>query len=413
MKKALDQLSILVTERQGERVYAAMTNGKLSALARSSKSPDAAVHVGRVENSVPGMHAAFVRYDENAVGYLKYAEVPKGALFNRLYQTGQALKPGDLLAVQVVRCAQGVKQAKLTGFLALSGSYTVLTYGKHGFGASSRLEEGIRQPLLRDVKKSVAAGEIVSKEDLKDYGVILRTEIARLADAGQRIPAEGVKTVLAELKQLRAKAEEIIHRAARLAAGTCLYRAAAQEIENEELTRLYHFLRGEDADLPVEIKCEDEAVCEDLSALPVVTEHADVELKLHDRSVATLSELYRLEQALEDLEKRVIWLKSGAFLVIDKTEALTVIDVNSGKNIKSGDNYFLNINLEAAEELMRQIRLRDISGIILVDFINMRGKDAKETLVERLKALAAKDPVRTAFVDFTVLGLAELTRAGS
>ncbi|MBR0091124.1 MAG: ribonuclease E/G [Lachnospiraceae bacterium] len=407
-----EQLTILVTDVRGERIHAAFLNGRLAALERATRPLDAAIFVGRVENSVPGMHAAFVRYEDAHIGYLKYAEVPKGALFNRPYNTGQALKPGDLLAVQVLRYAQGTKQAKLTGFVSFSGAYTVLTYGKHGTGASAKMEDTVKQSLLRSVKRALAEGETVSKEDLSAFGVILRTEAAQLLTDAAAKKAQAIAPLLTELKALREQMSQILARARHLAAGTNLYRAAPAEIANEQLTRLYHFLRREDPVLPVEIKCEDPAVYEALSALPLVTAHADIVLKLHDNSTATLSGLYRLEHALEELDKRIVWLKSGAFLVIDHTEAMTVIDVNSGKNIKSGDNFFLKINLEAAQELMRQLRLRDITGIILVDFINMRGSDARRTLAEKLKELAARDTVRTQFVDFTTLGLAELTRAG-
>ena len=107
---------------------------------------------------------------------------------------------------------------------------------------------------------------------------------------------------------------------------------------------------------------------------------------------------------------RVVWLKSGAFLVIEETEAMTVVDVNSGKYIAKIDDDFLKVNLEAADEVMRQIRLRDFSGIIIVDFINMREEVSRTKLKERLKTLAALDPVFTRFHVLTALGLAEITR---
>ncbi|MBQ6734071.1 MAG: ribonuclease E/G [Lachnospiraceae bacterium] len=409
-----EQLTILVTGVRGERIFAACVNGRVAHLERATRPHDHAVFTGRVENCVAGMKAAFVHYEDSSIGYLKYAEVPEGALHNRAYKAGQALKPGDLLAVQVVRYAQGTKQAKLTGQISLSGKYTVLTYGKRGFGTSSRLEEDVRQSLMRGMKRAVSAKNAAFPEILSSCGVILRTEAGALLQAQEsKSKAEALLPVSEELKLLCAQMEEFLTRAKHLKTGSLLYRAEAEEVENEQLTRLYHYLRKEDARLPVELKCEDAAVYESLCQTDLLRTHEDIMPKLHDPSAVSLSALYRLDHVLEDLDKRVVWLKSGAFLVIDRTEAMTVIDVNSGKNIRNSENYFLKINLEAAEELMRQLRLRDITGIILVDFINMKKPEAREELAEKLRALAARDTVRTLFVDFTALGLAELTRAGT
>ena len=116
-----------------------------------------------------------------------------------------------------------------------------------------------------------------------------------------------------------------------------------------------------------------------------------------------------MEQSL----RRLVYLKSGATIVIEPTEALTVIDVNTGKAVSgknTSEDTFYRINLEAAKEIAAQIRLRNISGIIIIDFINMSQKEYKEQLVERLKSYLDKDPVQTEFVEITKLGLVELTR---
>ena len=133
-------------------------------------------------------------------------------------------------------------------------------------------------------------------------------------------------------------------------------------------------------------------------------------LKLYASDQISLDSLYRISEQIDDLKKRIVWLKSGGFLVIDKTEAMTVIDVNSGKNIKKKDDDFLALNMEAAVEALKQLRLRDISGIIIIDFINMRHEATVNALKAELKKLTKSDIVRTHFVDFTQLGLAELTR---
>lgn len=128
-------------------------------------------------------------------------------------------------------------------------------------------------------------------------------------------------------------------------------------------------------------------------------------------AMLSLSALYGLKFKLKEALKERVWLKSGAYLVIWPTEALTVIDVNSGKCLKGKrKDYYLNVNLEAAVEIARQMRLRNISGICIVDFINMDTRKAEEELVRVLKQELAKDTVPAVFVDFTRLGLAEITR---
>lgn len=135
------------------------------------------------------------------------------------------------------------------------------------------------------------------------------------------------------------------------------------------------------------------------------------ELRLYRDDGLSLTKLYGLESKLDEALKPKVWLKSGGFLVIEPTEAMTVIDVNSGKN-ETGAKYeaLRRINLEAAEEIARQLRLRNLSGMILVDFINMKDRESEEELLRSLRRLVRTDPVRTEVVDITALGLAEITR---
>ena len=136
------------------------------------------------------------------------------------------------------------------------------------------------------------------------------------------------------------------------------------------------------------------------------------QLTLYQDEAITLHKLYGIETKIQELLQTKVWLNSGAYLVIEQTEAMYVIDVNSGKNIakKPTDSYILSINLEATKEIMRQIRLRNLSGIILIDFINMEETSMKEQLMHELKKLARLDRIPTTIVDMTALGLVEITR---
>ena len=135
-------------------------------------------------------------------------------------------------------------------------------------------------------------------------------------------------------------------------------------------------------------------------------------LVFYEDALLPLYKLYSVEARLSEALDRKVWLKSGGYLVIDRTEALTCIDVNSGKYVgkKSGDESYFHINLEAAEEIAVQLRLRNLSGIIIIDFINMKAKEKNRQLMNSLKKFLDKDPVRTSVVDMTPLGLVEVTR---
>jgi ribonuclease G len=135
-------------------------------------------------------------------------------------------------------------------------------------------------------------------------------------------------------------------------------------------------------------------------------------LKFYNDKDYSLNKLYSIETKLMGLLSKKVWLKSGAYLVIEKTEAMYVIDVNSGKNLskKANSDYVYSVNLEAAEEIMYQIRLRNLTGMILVDFINMEYDKDKEGLLDELSYLAGKDPIKTKVIDMTALDLVEITR---
>ncbi len=135
-------------------------------------------------------------------------------------------------------------------------------------------------------------------------------------------------------------------------------------------------------------------------------------LCMYEDRMVSLKALYRLEKGLSDALATKVWLKSGAYLIIEPTEALTVIDVNTGKYTGGKDKQktIQKINLEAAAEIARQLRLRNLSGIILVDFVDMEGKEAQEALLSFMRELLKKDPMKATAVDMTALGLMELTR---
>ena len=150
-------------------------------------------------------------------------------------------------------------------------------------------------------------------------------------------------------------------------------------------------------------------IYEDIKAnLPYLAEKSL--LKLYQDDKVTLSTLYNFRGSLDKLTEKRVWLKSGANIIIEQLETLTVIDVNSGKNVSKNDEAILNINKEAAIEIGKQLRLRNISGMIIVDFVNMSSKEGEEELLSMFKGVVAKDSVPTQVLDITRLGLVEVTR---
>ena len=172
-----------------------------------------------------------------------------------------------------------------------------------------------------------------------------------------------------------------------------------------------NFLKGMDLDEVEQIVTDEEDIYQEILGFFQGKEPLASKVKLYQDSMLSLSNLYGLRHKIEDALKERVGLNSGAYLVIQPTEALTVIDVNSGKAIKgNAKDYFKRVNLEAAEEIARQLRLRNISGICIVDFINMGSKEDEALLAQTLKEHLKADPVPAAFLDFTKLGLAEITR---
>lgn len=220
------------------------------------------------------------------------------------------------------------------------------------------------------------------------FGFILRTNSGEAAFAD----------VLEEAKKLSGQYVTLKDRAAYLKPFTLMYEPLPAYVEALKNLRL--------SDL-------EEIVTDDAQIYALMKQHTSAaltgQIRLYEDKLLPLDKLYSLETILTQALQKKVWLKSGGYLVIEQTEALTVIDVNSGKMVKKKEA-FLKTNLEAAEELVRQISLRNLSGMILVDFINMKEKKDEEQLIAALKKHLRSDSSGTVYIDMTKLGLVELTR---
>ena len=390
---------IIVTALNGASVYCAIIQDRLEYLEWDAQDQTDEICIGRVENIVENIHAAFVRYEKEKTGYLSLKDVVPGAVLNRSFQEKDKLRCGDEIAVQIKSAALKTKQPHLTCQLSLAGKYAVLTFGKRGIGCSLKLQNSVREKLIQFVRNGLTAESPI----LNEYGILLRTE----AGNPDTNPADVLKDIDA-LYQCMAK---ILLHARSLTPFSVLYQKDELTAVNDHLMNLYHFCckAGIQSDdlliLTDNIQMRDTLNQSDLKKI-----HPEIEIAYRDPSESDLKILYGLPAKIEDCMKKKVWLKSGGYLIIEQTEAMNVIDVNSGKNITGKQNIFAKINMEAAEECMRQIRLRNLSGMILIDFINMEHAQEYADLEIEIRRLCQLDPVMVQFIDFTGLGIAELTR---
>ena len=344
------------------------------------------IYTGQVENIASNIQAAFVQIEPGKRCYYSLAEAQR-AVFSAGRKGNGPLRPGDELLVQVSRDAMKGKLPALTSNLNFTGRYLVLTTGDKKFGLSSKLALEDRHRLSGWLKEEAERPD-------KEFGIIVRTNAA---DASK-------EEILKELEWLKGRYHKAVVQGRNR---TCFslvletepfYVAAVRDAYGRDLDEII-------TDVP-EIR---EMI---LGYLEEISPELKEKLRFYQDKLLPLYKLYRVETALDAIQKEKVWLNSGGFLVIQQTEAFVSIDVNSGKYTgkKKMEETFRKINLEAAAEIGRQLRLRNLSGIILIDFINMENPDHREELFHVLQKLLRKDPVKSRAIDITPLHILEMTR---
>lgn len=344
------------------------------------------IYTGQVENIASNIQAAFVQIEPGKRCYYSLAEAQR-AVFSAGRKGNGPLRPGDELLVQVSRDAMKGKLPALTSNLNFTGRYLVLTTGDKKFGLSSKLALEDRHRLSGWLKEEAERPD-------KEFGIIVRTNAA---DASK-------EEILKELEWLKGRYHKAVVQGRNR---TCFslvletepfYVAAVRDAYGRDLDEII-------TDVP-EIR---EMI---LGYLEEISPELKEKLRFYQDKLLPLYKLYRVETALDAIQKEKVWLNSGGFLVIQQTEAFVSIDVNSGKYTgkKKMEETFRKINLEAAAEIGRQLRLRNLSGIILIDFINMENPDHREELFHVLQKLLRKDPIKSRAIDITPLHILEMTR---
>lgn len=375
-----------LTIRDRERtVYAFYENdhaAELSCLPAGGESILGNIYVGKVKNIAANISAAFIEIANGQLCY--YALNDNDAPIFTTPKKMNTLVAGDELLVQVSREAVKTKAPTVTANLNFAGKYLVLTSGKHHLGLSSKLSPEDKQR-LRTIAEPFLG---------KDFGIIVRTNAAEASEDELR----------AELGELTEAYRHTVETGRNRACFSLVYKEPSAYVAR---------LRGLRADSFNKIVTDRADIYRELKAYLTDRQPADLpKLYFYEETAPSLDSVYGLSKAFEEAGKERVWLKSGGYLVIQPTEALTVVDINTGKYTgkKKKDDTFLKINLEAARELARQLRLRNLSGIIVADFIDMDREEDKQTLMAVLASELKKDPVRTSLVDMTPLGLVEITR---
>ena len=330
------------------------------------------IYLCRVENILKNINSAFVRYGDDEKGYVSLKNVLGITVVNRDVTSASELRQGDEIVLQVEAEPVKLKKAKLSSRIAIPGKYCVVTLGIKGVGASLKLSQDIRNRLIEDAKdayKEVSL-EYSPRISQTEFGVIVRTEAANLSEEEYR------ELIGRDIRECIERICDILDTAKTRKVFSCL-------LKNNSVDEEFHIEKARSF---------------------IKTRNTD------DPRILRESVNYSLKKDIDKLLLNRVWLKSGAFLVIEQLESFNAIDVNTGKAISGKTDAIFKVNMEAADEIFRQIRLRNLTGMILIDFINMKDKENVNKLCDHVKDLAKRDMVHTEFIDITGLGIIELTR---
>ncbi|MBQ9156371.1 MAG: ribonuclease E/G [Eubacterium sp.] len=419
---------LIITRKENRIYYGYFCDGQpVELYCETADSQDSTllgnIYAARVERVAEGIGGAFL---EIGPGQKCYYPLPKDGSKPVKLSPGHEdkLYGGDIILVQISKDAVKSKLPVADGNISFAGKYFVLTLSDRRFGISKKITDGEERKRLKkivayhynnllnnrcapDVDESgyldiwdmddlaVEGTSCIDMMQKRQFGLIVRTNAAGASE----------EELIKELTQLTSRCSRLLKKASTAPGKTCIYRTPDHYISMA-------------ADLPKqelgEILTDDPEIYKDLRDYysSIGDETIEGKLRLYEDQYP-LHKLYCLKTHYERALNKHVWLPSGGSLVIEQTEAMVVIDVNTGsvtKKKRQNDDLFYQINCEAAEEIGRQLRLRNLSGIIVIDFINMRYIDQQQKLLKKLQEVCSKDRVRTRVIDITALNLVEMTR---
>lgn len=378
------------------------------------------IYIGKVQSIAENINAAFVEIAEKQLCFLPLADIKAPHMVKGHFQG--KLKAGDELVVQVARDAVKTKQPVLTTKISIAGTYLAVSDGSAKLGLSNKLGKAKKEQIIDFLMQeglvneahtclAVYAGDVVLERasmtnDMTDgtlcanvpvpmehMGMVVRTNAGTLED---------LSLLKKEWLSLQNLLYTLLTSAVHRTCFSCLYKS-----ETPYLADLKNLYQNEYEEIITDCKDVYEELCRYQKTNP-----GSLQAVRFYEDAYPLEKLYSVKTLLDGALQSRVWLKSGGYLVIEPTEALTVIDVNTGKCEagKHSEDTFYKINKEAADEIALQLRLRNLSGIIIVDFINMVSEEKQKELLTHLTALVKKDAVKTSVIDMTPLGLVEITR---
>ena len=380
---------LLITKKDGAVLSVRVEDGKVAQIQAQPEDAGSLlgdIYVGKVRNIVKNINAAFVEYEQGKMGYLSLDAKVCPIHTDGVVSDGTRVLIGDEIIVQIEREAVKTKPPTLSGTLNFPGKYVVLIYGERTVSISSKIKDAERKQQLRGFLRNNIDG---------DYGFVARTNCKDASD----------EKILKEIAFLKQQLENIKKFGVHRAKFNCLYHAPDAYLCD---------IRDSYDSLLESIITDDDEIFNRIMEFAKIYQPEDIKkIKRWDNADGKLDAVYDVTKTLEHALMPKVWLKNGGYLVIQPTEALVSIDVNTGKAIskkKDVQKTFLKVNLEAATQTAKQLRLRNLSGMILIDFIDMKDADYNKQLMDRLRTEFAKDPVKTILVDMTKLGLVEVTR---
>ena len=345
------------------------------------------IYVARIDNIVKNINAAFVKISDDVSCYLELSGI-KNPIFVKK-QSEKKISIGDELIVQVIKEDVKTKAPVVTANFSLTGKYIALVHG------TSKIQ--ISKKIVKRSTRTKLKNEFT--EFLEDsFSIVIRTnaQYASLEEVKKEL--EGL---IKEYKRIKINGAHQM-KYAMLYQEVPPYLQQFRDSEEYSIDKMVTNIPAIYKDFQWYLKKYPAKMSEDTLFMQELVDDAN-ELVIR----------YKINHFMDKALQRMVYLDSGATIIIEPTEALTVIDVNTGKAItkkRVTEETFFAINMEAAKEIANQIRLRNLSGIILIDFINLSSEEQKETLKEELKNLFKDDPIQTEIIDFTQLGLMEITR---
>ncbi|MCR5467960.1 MAG: ribonuclease E/G [Lachnospiraceae bacterium] len=389
MSKTIVITDVNIKENNERLCLACLENDRLSDLEFDTKTSVGNIYVGKIADIKDSLNGMFVNVASDRKVYLPYREIKSPIVVNK-YSKGSELKSGDEILVEITQDAIKTKEPKASTNLSFKGKGFVLTTHRHEITASSKLGKETAD-LYKEYAREVY--DRLLPELNHGFGIIIRTNAETYVES-----------------EFKASLEEVLSQADNLL-GNAIHNKVYSRIKEADPWYIDFLTKYKDSDVDKIVTDKDDIFERISEAQTLLSSALIAKLEKYCDTSLKLTALYGLNSKVNELFEKKVYLKSGAYIIIEQTETMTLIDVNSGKNDKNRkEDYFFKINCDAAAEIANQIRLRNISGMILVDFINLDSEKYEAELLKHMRRLLKTDPVRADALDITKLGLMEITR---